>query len=178
MHTIDVTLLKYTIPERDFKKLGFTFSKHGASRYKSYSLKHPLYKTETLLWTFVAGKDIELPNLEYRTFDVIEQCKKQIKNKDLAYDSKYIKFHINLKTGEIVTHKQLNRLERDLEKQKMDENGNLTKEQVTEIMIETHDKVRGRYWREFVITVERFKKLMKVIKQLKPETVKKTVEIF
>ena len=117
---VTVTIMHYNIPRKKFKSLGYDYTCKG---YQTYSLRD---KTNSevgspLLYAFPRGKDIELPTFEFRTFDVIEEYKRRIKNKQYKDRTQWVqgrkdfnkdlsptqrtvsvRFLINMETGEII----------------------------------------------------------------------------
>lgn len=61
-------MLHYTIPESDFKKLGYTFTMLYAANYKAYYKEISALYT---IWCFVKGKTIEVSDWGASTEDVI-----------------------------------------------------------------------------------------------------------
>ena len=186
--TDSVTILQYTIPERKFKSLGYKFSKHGASSYKSYRLNDPKYKTITLLWAFVAGKELELPDFTYRTFDVIQQYKKQVKQGDMINDDSFnqhmaedickltyvkpttpdyrVKFYINKRTCRIVTDSEL---QKEIDEFVDSCPKSFKKSQMKQIY-GIEKQYKGRGWKTFNESCNTFDKLLQQIDKLKPTT--------
>lgn len=91
-------MLTYSIPEKEFKKRGYTFQKLYAANYKTYRKTLEGYK----IWIWVKDKMIEINDWHEHTSKVIDFY---LKYRDYTPEeltkSDYLKLQLNHKTGHI-----------------------------------------------------------------------------
>ena len=165
-----VTTMHYTIPAREFKHLGFKYNTHGRGRYKTYTLPHELYNTISLITVFVRRKRVILDDWGSRTFEVVQQFKKQIKDNVTIFDGTYVNFLINKETGEIVdSAKQKAQEEKLYNEHRQNRTTDITdREFTTQLARAFSQKYPSRKsWREFTEEISEFTKIIKKLDELK-----------
>ena len=87
--------MKYKIKERDFKGLGYQFTKLYANNYKCYHKNFGAYN----IWCFVKGKQIEVNDYYHQTEIVIDYFNKN-KDNHINKNAGNVRFYLNRRTGQ------------------------------------------------------------------------------